>query len=211
MATTWKQKFFTQLAAKARDDKSFIYNPDKVIVAGTIRLEMRVPLLTHTAWNLDEKQASLVFYSANPATEATEIPENNRRFMRLFEHKAAINKAFGEPLDWNYDEGRKHQKVIARAYTKATEINRKVWPKIQADLIGRAQRLSTALKPYLAVLDDPPAMKRLDARQAEPKSAVPVRPKPVVSPPTKPPRKTVRQPRPVLEKQPAFDPDDLKI
>lgn len=211
MDTTWRQDFYTQLAAKARAERCFIYNPDKEIVAGTIRLEIGETSLTHTGWGVNESRAWLEFYSANPARAAYDIPESNRRFEKLLEHKAAIEKAFGAQLDWDFDAGRKHQKVVTHAKVKATETNRKAWPMIQADLIDRATRLNAALKPYLAALDDPYTMKRLDSRQAASKSDVSARSKPIVSSASKLSSKIVSSPRSDTIEQSIFNHDELKI
>ena len=163
MTTTWKQDFFTQLALKARSENCFIYNPDKVIIAGTTRLEIGEQLLSHTGWGLNESRVWLEFYNAEPKKSAVELPENKRRFESLVVYRNIIDKAFGEPLEWDYKEGRKHQKVVCRARGKASAGNRKDWAKIQDELINRTKRLGNVLKPYLQHLDNPSLLKRTPA------------------------------------------------
>lgn len=81
-----------------------------------------------------------------------EAAENKRIFDQIHEHRDAIEKAFGEPLEWErLDEKRasriKH--LIKRGGYRSPESE---WPAIHAEMVDAMTRLEAALMPALADL-----------------------------------------------------------
>jgi len=73
---------------------------------------------------------------------------NRRRFEFLSDRKKEIEDEFGEPLVWNFREGRKQHYI--QSYTEIggfAEENK--WTEIQDDLIRRLIRLEKALRKHL--------------------------------------------------------------
>ena len=212
-AESWQQEFFSQLALMAQAEKCFIYNPKKEINPKTPRLEIREKSLTHTAWNLTDTRVRLTFYTAKSKREArAETAANDRRFRALRAHKEQIEREFGETLVWDYEEGRRDQYVDSLPAVRAKASNRSQWPKIQADMIDRTNRLGAVLKPYLNLLDNPLALKKEIKHASVSKVTAAIKPTPskVVST-RKPKRAVASSSRASVVKQPTFDPEELMI
>ncbi len=73
---------------------------------------------------------------------------NQNRFESLAGHKQEIEKAFGEPLSWDFKEGRKQQYIRSVSSIGGLE-NEDRWKDVQNDLVDRLVRMETAVKPWL--------------------------------------------------------------
>lgn len=91
-------------------------------------------------------KAKVEFY-INAATA-----EQNESYFRALEgKKAEIEKAFGEPLEWDFKEGRKTHTI--RSWIEIGGLlDQGKWPQIHEEMINRMVRLESALKPYIAAL-----------------------------------------------------------
>jgi len=78
---------------------------------------------------------------------------NERRFKMLKTRQNQVEEAFGEPLVWNYKEGRKEQRVFSWCEIGGLADKEK-WPEIQDDLVDRMVRLDKALRPHFSTLPD---------------------------------------------------------
>lgn len=145
MNKTWKQDFFTQLNILACARNSAIYNPKKKIGATTPRLETAAGL-SHTAWNITEKEVYVHFYinkaKDDPKT-AKEVSENDERYSMLLLNKIQIEKQFGTPLAWKQTST--NRRIASCLTTPASEYNRPEWPRIQVDLLDRFEKLRKIL------------------------------------------------------------------
>lgn len=76
-------------------------------------------------------------------------PETNlERFKRLQAKREEIDKDFGEPLDWDLKENRKHQQI--KSWSKVGGLdNQEKWPEIQDDLVRRMECLVKVLRPHI--------------------------------------------------------------
>jgi hypothetical protein len=73
---------------------------------------------------------------------------NKSRFHFFQTHKESIEKAFGEPLIWEFKEGRKQHYVRSMSPAGGLE-NETGWVDIQNDLVDRLIRLEAAIKPLI--------------------------------------------------------------
>lgn len=67
-------------------------------------------------------------------------------------HKEEIEKSFGEPLLWDFKDGRKQQYMKSRCPIGGLEEESK-WQVIQDDLINRLIRMEAAVKQFIKLLD----------------------------------------------------------
>ena len=74
---------------------------------------------------------------------------NQAAFERLQKESAAIESAFGEPLDWDFKEGRKAQRIASHLDAGWAE-GEDAWPGLQDRLVAEMRRLRGALEPHLA-------------------------------------------------------------
>jgi hypothetical protein len=76
---------------------------------------------------------------------------NKRYFDRLYEHKEAIEQAFGAPLEWLrlYD---KRASRIAYSIKKGRLRDEGTWPELQEAMIDAMIRLEKALAPHIRSL-----------------------------------------------------------
>lgn len=76
---------------------------------------------------------------------------NRNRFEIILSHKKEIEDKFGEPLSWEYKNGRKQQYVRSICPMGGLKDQNK-WKAIQNDLVDRVIRLDHALKPFIKQL-----------------------------------------------------------
>lgn len=77
---------------------------------------------------------------------------NQKRFEIMLAEKDNIEKSFGEPLLWEFKEGRKQQYIRSRCPIGGLEEESK-WNLIQADLIDRLIRLENSVKNFIKKLE----------------------------------------------------------
>ncbi|MBE0504020.1 MAG: DUF4268 domain-containing protein [Desulfuromonadales bacterium] len=85
---------------------------------------------------------------------ATTAEVNQKRFEALLAHKEEIEQRYGEPLLWEYKEGRKQQYL--RSYSPLGGVGvaeESKWESIHNDLIDRLVRLERALREFLRQID----------------------------------------------------------
>ncbi|HIG73521.1 MAG TPA: DUF4268 domain-containing protein [Bacteroidetes bacterium] len=76
-------------------------------------------------------------------------PEANAElYHRLHSQSAAIEAAFGEPLDWDFDESRRAQRVASHLPIGWGDEER--WPELQERLVALMARFRGALLPFLS-------------------------------------------------------------
>jgi hypothetical protein len=74
--------------------------------------------------------------------------KNKEWYHILYSKKSEIEQEFGEPLEWDFKEGRKQHYV--RSWSKFGGIqNIEEWPKIQNDLIERMLKLEKVLSKHI--------------------------------------------------------------
>jgi hypothetical protein len=80
-----------------------------------------------------------------------EAEQNKARFDTLKEKGNEIEAAFGEPLEWDYKEGRKQHYL--RSYSKVGGLqDEDKWSEIQDDLVDRMVRMEKAVKAHVKAL-----------------------------------------------------------
>ncbi|MEI6126613.1 MAG: DUF4268 domain-containing protein [Pseudomonadota bacterium] len=105
----------------------------------------------HLAWNCFSDRVELRAYTFDK-NNVQEITMNKRRYESLQIKRKEIEKAFGEPLTWDYKEGRTYQCICS--YTIKGIENEANWPAIQEDLVDRMVRLKKALQKYIEAFDE---------------------------------------------------------
>lgn len=70
-------------------------------------------------------------------------------FKKLHLDRAAIESAFGGPMYWDEDEGRRARKIGANLTVGGYRSPDEQWPEIHTAMVSAMQRLDEALRPYL--------------------------------------------------------------
>lgn len=73
---------------------------------------------------------------------------NKQRFDELYERKTAIEKEFGDKLDWERLDNRRASR-IAKRFKGAGLYDENKWPMLQEKMIDAMIRLEKSLKPYI--------------------------------------------------------------
>ena len=76
---------------------------------------------------------------------------NKSRYDELLIKKDEIEQVFGEPLNWDFDEGRKQQYIRTTCPIGGLDDEEK-WAEIQKDLVDRLVRLEKAIGPHIRLL-----------------------------------------------------------
>lgn len=76
---------------------------------------------------------------------------NKDRFEKLLSKKEGIEQSFGEQLNWDFRDTRKHQYIRSTCPVGGLD-NEKKWPDIQQDMIDRLVRLEKAIGPHIKSL-----------------------------------------------------------
>ncbi len=100
-------------------------------------------------WSLAamEKSARVELFFCAPTAET-----NQTRFVAMLAHKDEIEKNFGEPLLWDFKDGRKQQYLRSRFPMGGLEEESKR-KAIQDDLIDRLIKMEAAMKGIIKQLD----------------------------------------------------------
>lgn len=94
------------------------------------------------------------FYVALKAKSRVELyldadfETNEEWFGRLRGDAAAIERAFGLPLDWDFDEGRRAQRVAAHLST-GWGGGPEAWPGLHERLVAQMAQFKSAIRPFL--------------------------------------------------------------
>ncbi len=101
-----------------------------------------------TAWLyfVRNNRSSVEFHVNSP-----DMNTNIERLNYLLEQKDVIEKEFGEPLEWNYREGRKQNYIQSWCRVGGLK-NQEKWDEIQNDLVDRMKRLVESIGPYIQKL-----------------------------------------------------------
>lgn len=78
--------------------------------------------------------------------------ENESIFNQLFAHKDEIDKAFGEPLNWQLLEGKRACRIRHTQSGGGYRSPEDQWPALQDTIINDMDRLDKALRPFLKQL-----------------------------------------------------------
>lgn len=100
-------------------------------------------------WSLvaTEKTSRAELFLCAPTAEV-----NRKRFEALLARKDEIEKRFGEPLQWEFKEGRKQQYLRTSSPLGGLEDDSK-WGAIQRDLVDRLVRLETATRDIIRQIE----------------------------------------------------------
>lgn len=77
---------------------------------------------------------------------------NKKRFEQLHSKREVIETEYGEPLDWDYKEGRQQHYIRSWSEFGGLE-DEENWPQIKEDLVNRMFRLEKALSPCFIKLE----------------------------------------------------------
>ena len=100
-------------------------------------------------WSLAamEKSARVELFFCAPTAET-----NQTRFVAMLAHQDEIEKNFGEPLLWDFKDGRKQPYLRSRFPMGGLE-EESQWKAIQDDLIDRLIKMEAAIKGIIKQLD----------------------------------------------------------
>lgn len=141
-----RYEFFEQLLERCRQRTSLFSNVSPVGYQNWVNAGAGKAGLM---WSLAamEKSAKVDFFFCAPTAET-----NQTRFKAMLVHKDEIEKNFGEPLHWDFKDGRKQQYLRSRSPIGGLEDESK-WKAIQDDLIDRLIRMEAAIKGIIKQID----------------------------------------------------------
>ena len=93
-----------------------------------------------------KKSARVELFIGGPDTEI-----NKQRFDFFAARRKEIEKIFGEPLIWDFKEGRKQHYIRTNINIGGLD-DEKIWDKIQEEMIDKLVRLKKALGPFIKEL-----------------------------------------------------------
>lgn len=141
---TMRQRFWTQLLARARSNKFMLHaarspSRDHWLGAGAgIRSGVA---FNYLIW-MDEAGVELYIDTQNEV-------ENKRIFDKLYSNHQAIESAFGGVIEWNRLEHRRACRVIHMIPGYGLKHDEALWPDIQARMVEAMTGLYNVLMPYL--------------------------------------------------------------
>lgn len=141
-----RRDFWTKLLAKAREKTNLHANisPSKQswISTGGGRAGLSFN------YTITRKNGGVELY-IDKGKESDEI--NKRWFDFIFSHKAEIEQAFGDPLEWERLNERRASR-IAKRYATGNLYDEATWAGVQDKMIDAMIRLEKVLRPYLKQL-----------------------------------------------------------
>lgn len=144
----YKWKIFFEQLLELSNRKIYIFRNKPTPVTDQTKFLGTSAGKDHSAWNYESRgglRVELCFYHDDHRI-------NKRRFQALQEKKREIEAVFGEPLNWEYKEGRKYQYI--RSHTSIGGLkDEDKWPEIQEDLVNRMIRLERAMRDYIKALE----------------------------------------------------------
>lgn len=82
----------------------------------------------------------------------SDFETNKTRFKKLLGHKDEIEQKFGEALNWDFSDSRKHQYIRTSSPIGGLDEEEK-WGDIQKDLVDRLVRIEKAIGPHIKSLE----------------------------------------------------------
>jgi len=137
-----RYEFFQQLLDRCREKTNLFSNISPVGYQSWVQAGAGKGGL---GWILvaTEKSARIDLFFYAPSAEM-----NQKRFEAFMVHKDEIEKAFGEPLSWEFKTSRKQQYVRSVCSIGGLDDEGK-WQDIQSDLVDRLIRMDAAFRPWI--------------------------------------------------------------
>jgi len=142
-----RKRFWAQLLVKAKT-RTRLHAAISPVENGWISTGAGLSGLAYS-YVIRRHEASVELY-IDRGKEAEE--ENRSIFEALLANKGAIEKEFGEPLDWQPLEGKRACRIEKEIPIGGFDDDGK-WPEIQDAMVDAMVRLERALKPYISKLD----------------------------------------------------------
>lgn len=133
-----RYEFFDQLLERCKSRTNLFSNVSPVGYQGWVSAGAGKAGLMWTLAAMGKAARVELFFCA-PTAET-----NQKRFEFMHAHKEEIEKSFGEPLLWDFKDGRKQQYMKSRCPIGGLEEESK-WQVIQDDLINRLIRMEAAV------------------------------------------------------------------
>jgi hypothetical protein len=141
-----RYEFFEQLLERCKSKTSLFSNVSPVGYQGWLNTGAGKAGLMWSLVAMNKSARAELFFCA-PTQET-----NKKRFEVMLEHKEDIEKRFGEPLTWDFKDGRKQQYIRSVCPLGGIEDESK-WQAIQDDLVDRLVRMEVAMKGALKYLE----------------------------------------------------------
>jgi hypothetical protein len=139
-------EFFQQLLERCRPRSTLFSNVSPVGYQNWVNAGAGKSGLMWTFCAMGREARVELFFCASDA----EV--NRKRYDAFLARKDEIEKAFGEPLFWDFKEGRKQQYIKARCPLGGMDQEAR-WKEIQNDLIERLIKLESTLRNTIKQVD----------------------------------------------------------
>jgi hypothetical protein len=141
-----RYEFFEQLLERCKSKTNLFSNVSPVGYQGWINTGAGKTGLMWTLVAMNKSARAELFFCA-PTLET-----NKKRFEVMLENKEDIERRFGEPLTWDFRDGRKQQYIRSLCPLGGIEDESK-WQAIQDNLVDRLVRMEAAMKRALKHLE----------------------------------------------------------